>query len=116
LISESDVGRAVASTRQNAGNGEAFAPGSCGPGGVNPPAAIIVAAFTVTSGIVREARFAQGVPAAEAGRESPAERKSAVVVRPQITLRVIPCLRETRIIGGGGRRDHVCRGILESLV
>src|ERR1700741_169691 len=64
LISESLVGRAVASTRQNAGSGDVLLPGICGPGIVNPPAATGVAAFTVTSGIVSAARFAHGVPAA----------------------------------------------------
>src|SRR3954471_18239568 len=58
LISESLVGRAVASTLQNADTviGEVL------PGGENGPAATAVAALTVMLGIVSAARLAHAVP------------------------------------------------------
>ncbi len=63
LMSESLVGRAVASTRQNAGS---VVIAVCEPGGVKAPAATGRAALIVTLGIVRVARLAQSVPGAAA--------------------------------------------------
>src|SRR5262249_2198630 len=63
-ISESVVGRAVASTRQCAGRIVAVC---CGPGGAYGPAATSSADLIVTVGIVSAARLAQGVPPAAAG-------------------------------------------------
>src|SRR3954468_21312968 len=63
LISESLVGRAVASTRQNAGSVIA----ADAPGAVNGPAATVAADLTVTFGIVSAARFEQAVPPVAAG-------------------------------------------------
>ncbi len=58
LISESLVGRAMASTRQNVGTVSAV----CAPGGVKAPAATSVAAVIVTVGIVNAVSSAHGVP------------------------------------------------------
>src|SRR5262245_50473354 len=62
-MSESVVGRAVPSTRQNAGT----VMGACAPGGVNRPAVIASADLMVTFGIVSAARLAQVVPVDAAG-------------------------------------------------
>ena len=62
-MSESLVGRAVASTRQNAGSVIAV----CAPGGVNGPAVTRSADLIVTFGIVSAARLAQVVPVDAAG-------------------------------------------------
>ena len=62
-MSESLVGRAVASMRQNAGS----VIGVPEPEGVNGPAAVGVADLIVTFGIVSAARFAHEVPADAAG-------------------------------------------------
>src|SRR6185369_5676787 len=69
LMSESLVGRAVASTRQKAGSvidTDVRTPPSAptgAVGGVNGPAATAVADLIVTFGIVNAARFARAVPA-----------------------------------------------------
>src|SRR4051794_26492197 len=73
LISESLVGRAVASTRQNAGSvmDAGVRNWPSGPtataGGLNAPAATAVADLMVTLGIVSAARLAQAVPVDAAG-------------------------------------------------
>src|SRR6266508_2896370 len=62
-MSESVVGRAVPSTRQNAGSVIAV----CAPGGVKGPAVTAVADLIVTFGMVNAARLAQAVPVDAAG-------------------------------------------------
>src|SRR3954453_4446857 len=62
-MSESLVGRAVASTRQNAGSVIGVAEAD----GVNGPAATSVDDLIVTLGMVSAARFVHAVPAAAAG-------------------------------------------------
>src|SRR5947208_7929330 len=64
-MSESLVGRAVASTRQNAGTVIVLLPLPLG--GVNGPAAIALADLIVTVGMVSAARFVQDVPVDAAG-------------------------------------------------
>src|SRR4029077_13941334 len=85
LISESVVGRAVASTRQNAGNVIAFE----ALGGVNGPAWTAVADRIVIVGIVSAARFEHAVPLAAASAMSSPASGSSETRNPAMRRRVM---------------------------
>jgi hypothetical protein len=88
LISESGVGRAVASTRQNAGTDKA----DWAPGGVNDPATT-AASCTVTLGMVSAARLSHDRLAAVAGVASCHASGIDASAPPASSLRVISDLR-----------------------
>src|SRR5262245_47817968 len=84
-MSESLVGRAVASTRQNAGSVIAVV----APGGVNGPATPAVDERIVTPGIVSAARFAHAVPFDEAGAITSVSRGIIATTRAAHVRRVM---------------------------
>src|SRR5436309_2380537 len=84
-MSESLVGFAAASTRQNAGSVSVV----CEPGGVKGPAATAVADRIVTLGIVSAARLAHAVPFEAAGAVVSASSGNVAAMKATTRRRVI---------------------------
>src|SRR5262249_37912255 len=100
-MSESLVGRAVASTRQKAGSVIA----ADAPGGVKLPAAIAVADRIVTLGMVSAARFAHAVPAAAGVRTWPSSGTAATTALAK-TRRLMTTSLAARLYASPPDRGH----------